>query len=37
MPIECAPITLQGTRIPPLSKQPIPMSRVGGATTPHHA
>ena len=36
MPIECAPTTVQGTRAPPLSKQPVPMS-LGGATTPHHA
>ena len=36
MPIEGAPTNLQGAHIPPLSKQPIPMS-LSGATTPDHA
>ena len=35
MLIELTPATLQGTRIPPLSKQPVPMS-LGGENTPHH-
>ena len=35
MPIERAPITLQGTSSAPLSKQPVPMS-IGGENTPHH-
>ena len=43
MPIEHGPTTLQVTRIPqdtrisPFSKQPVPMSWAGGATTPRHA
>ena len=35
MPIKCAPITLQGTRTSPLSKQLVPMSH-RDANTPHH-
>ena len=36
MSIERAPATLQDTRIPPFSKQPVPMS-LGGENTAHHA